>query len=104
MGAHYSSPAVICEVDEIIRREPVVDGYQHRAQLWHGVIRFELRVGVGGDVGDAITLPHSELLQRCRPPITALKEFVIGQTNFAVNHRLTRWIKFARAACEIQWC
>ena len=50
MSADHLRTAVIDDVVEVLRLQSIVDGYQHRAHLRHGVVALEVRMGVRGDV------------------------------------------------------
>ena len=55
---------MVDDVLEIVRRQPIVDRYQHGADLRDGVIRFQMRVGIGRDIGDPVAVPDAEGLKR----------------------------------------
>ena len=56
-------PRVRGDVDEVIRRQPVVDRHQDRTDLRHRIERLELLVSVGSDVGHAVAPAHTQRLQ-----------------------------------------
>src|ERR687888_1202339 len=90
------------DVGEIVRREAIVDWYERRADLRHGVERFELRVRVRRDVRHTVAGADAEPLQRRRPPVAALEELGIGQPQIAVDERLAVRIQRARPARELE--
>jgi hypothetical protein len=63
VGAHHTGAAVVDDVREVVRRQAIVDGNQHRTDLRNRVKRLELRVRVRRDVDDAVTLLDAERLQ-----------------------------------------
>ena len=89
MDAQNFGAGVRRDVDEILGREPVVDGHQHRADLRHRIERFELLACVGRDIGDTIALPDAHRLQRRRPAVAAREELLVGQAYVAVDNGLT---------------
>jgi hypothetical protein len=64
VGANDLGAAVIDDVCELIGDQSIVDRHQHRADLGHRVVRLQVCVRVGRDVGDPVSLPDAELLQR----------------------------------------
>ena len=88
MSADDFRAAVVDDVVEIVGDQAIVDRHQHRADLRHGVVRFQLRVRVRRDVGDAVALPHAQRLQRRRPAVAAIEELLIGEPQFAVDDGL----------------
>ena len=102
MDADDAGAAVVDDVGEVVGDEAVVDRHEHRAELRHGVERFELRVGVGRDVGDAIALAHAQALQRRGPAVAAVEELRVGEAQIAVDDGLAASVELAGAAHELQ--
>lgn len=63
MSTDDAGTAVLNDVGEVCGVEAVVDGYDDGADLGHRVIRFEVCVGVGCDVGHAVARANTEVLQ-----------------------------------------
>ena len=76
--ANDARAAVIDEVNEIVRGQAIVNRHQHRADLRHGIERFELRVGVRRDIGDAVARANPKLLQGRRPTIAPIEKLRVG--------------------------
>ncbi len=102
MRADRDRAAVIDDVFEVVGGEPEIDRHQHRADLRHGVERFEVPVRVGRDVGDAIAAPDAKPLQRARPSVAAGQEAFVGQAQRAIHNRFTLRVQLARPPGEIE--
>ena len=100
--AHDCCAAVIDEVSELVSRQAVVERHEHGADLWHGVERFQLRVGVGRNVGDAIAASDPERLQRGGPAIHPREELAVGPSSHPVYDRLAIVIEPPRAMHELE--
>src|SRR5437016_691097 len=59
-------------------------------------------MGIGGNVGDTVSLPHSQPLQGRRPAVAPLEELPIGQPQIIVDDGLSVWIETACAAGKLQ--
>ena len=92
--------AMVDDVVEIVGQQAIVDRHQHRADLRHGVVGFEMRVRIGGDVGDAIALPDAHRLQGRRPAVAALEELRVGQSQVAIDDGLAVGIEPTGASRE----
>ena len=95
--------AVIEEVLELLGRQAVVERHQHGADLRHGVERFQLRVGVGRNVGDAIARFDSERLQRGGPAIHPREELAVGPSSRPIYDCLAIVIEPPRSMHELEW-
>ena len=105
MSADDAGAAVLDDVSEILGGEPVVDRDQHRSQLRYRIKRLQLRMGVGGDVGDTVAAAHGHVpLQDRRPAVAAIKELLVGQPQIAIHDRLPVAIEHARPPRELQRC
>ena len=93
---------VLDDVGEVVWREAIVDRHDHRADLRHGVERFEHRVRIRRDIGNAIAGRHPEALQRAGPTIAAIEKLLVGEAGQAVDHGLTVSVKPAGSARELQ--
>ena len=82
--------------------EPLVERHEHGADLWHGVERFQLRVGVGRNVGDAIAASDPEPLQRGGPAIHPREELVVGPSSRPVYDRFAIVIEPSGAMHELE--
>src|SRR5205823_15013595 len=69
--------AVLNQIRKIVGGQPVVQRDQNGACLRHDVKRFQLRMGIGGDVSDAVGLFHTERLQRRRPRIASVEKLLV---------------------------
>ncbi len=88
MHAHDLRAAVVDEIDEVFRRQPIVEWNDHRADLRHGVILFEMVMRVQREGRHAIALLDSEHLERRGPAIAASAEFGVREADVAIYHRL----------------
>src|SRR2546422_10432089 len=86
------------DVREIVRCEAEVDGHDDTADLRDGIKRFEQGVGVGRDVGDAVTPSDAETLQRARPAVASIEELAVGVPRRAIDGRFVMRIEATRAA------
>ena len=62
MRADDLRAAMVDDVLKVAGQQAIVDRHQHRADLRHGVVGFEVRMRIRGDVGDAIALPDTHRL------------------------------------------
>src|SRR5206468_3300949 len=90
------------DVGEIAGREPVVDWHHNRADLRHRVERLQLRVRVRRDVGDAIARLDAEALQRRGPPVAAVEELLVAETQAAIDDGFAVPVQGPRPARELQ--
>ena len=102
VNADDAGAAVVDNVGEVVGGEAVVDGDEDRAELRDRVEGFELGMGVGRDVGDAIAFAHAHALQRRGPAVAAVAELLVGEAQIAVDDGLAASVEFAGAAHEIQ--
>ena len=102
VDADDAGAAVVDDVGEVVGGEAVVDGDEDRAELRDRVEGFELGMGVGRDVGDAIALAHAHALQRRGPAVAAVAELLVGEAQIAVDDGLAASVELAGAAHEIQ--
>ncbi len=102
MNADDAGAAVVDDVGEVVGGEAVVDGDEDRAELRNRVEGFELGMGVGRDVGDAVAFAHAHALQRRGPAVAAVEELFVGEAQIAVDDGLAASVEFAGAAHEIQ--
>jgi hypothetical protein len=102
VGADHGGPRVVHDVDEVLRRQPVVDRHQDGPDLRHGVEGFQLRVRVRRDRGHAVRLRHAQPLQRRGPAVAAIEELPVRQAKLAVDDRLAVSVQPARPAGEVQ--
>ena len=102
MGADDGGTAVVDDVAEVVRLEPVVHRHQHRAEHRDGVKAFEVRVGVGRDVGDAVALPHAGRLELCRPAAAAIEELCVRIPQRSIDERLAVAVETLRPAHELE--
>ena len=101
VSANDLRAAVVDDVLEIIRDQPIVDRHQDRADLRDRIVRFQVGVGVRGDVGHPIALADSEGLQRRRPAIAAVEELRIRQSQFPIDDRFALGVEPACASSEL---
>ena len=104
VGTDNRRPAVPDDVFDLAWLEPEVDRNQHRSNLWHGIERLELRVGIRREVGDAVALPHPQALQRGRPAIAAVKELPVGEPDRPVDDGLAVRVEGARPTLKLERC
>ncbi len=102
LDAEHRGTGVVDDVIEVGGRQPVVDRYQNRAELRHGVEGLQLGVSVRGDVGDPVAASHAKGLEAGRPAITAAQELLVGEAQLAIHHRLAIPVQPARAASELE--
>ena len=100
--ADDGSAAVLQDVAHLRGVEPEVDRHEHRADLRHAVERLQVGGGVRRDVGDAVSLADTELLERGRPAVAALEELRVGESAPAVDNGLAPAVQAARAAHELE--
>ena len=79
MRANDPRAAVVDDICEVFGGQPVVDRHQHRADLRHGVERFELSVRVRRDIGHPVAGRDIQLLQGVRPAVATIKELRIAE-------------------------
>ncbi len=91
---------MVDDVLEVVRQQAVVDRHQHRADLRHRVVGFQVRVRVGGDVGDPVAVSDAERLQRRRPAVAPLEELAVGEPHLAVDDGLAVGVQPARTPGE----
>src|SRR2546429_9073178 len=96
-------PGMVDDVGEIVGRQPVVDGYQHGANLRHGVKRLELLVDVRCDVGDPVALANAHPLERGRPAVAAVEELLVAEPEVTVDYRLTLRMQPSSPPHELDW-
>ena len=96
--------AMLEDVLDLGRRQPEVDGDQHRPDLRRSIERFEVLVRVGRYVADTVALRHTQTLERRRPAVAALEELLVGISCRTVDHGFPLGIQAPRAAHELQWC
>src|SRR5882672_9147128 len=101
MSANDFSATVIDQVNEIVRRQPIIDGYQDRANLRDGIKGFQLGVRVRRNVSHSIPSGHAELLQNRRPAITSIEEFFVSQPQIAIHHGFAIAIELPRAPRKV---
>ena len=101
VGADHRRPAMVDDVLEILRQQPVVDRHQHRADLRHRVVAFQMGMRVRRDIGDPVALAHAHSLQRRGPTVAAVQEFRIGEAQIAIDDRFLVAIKPPRPPCEL---
>src|SRR5579859_7737140 len=89
MRAHDLRTAVRNQVAEVVGDQSIIERHEHGADLRYRVERLELRVDVGGDVGDAIAFPDARALQPSRPSIAAIPELRVGEAKAPVDERGT---------------
>src|SRR5205085_7773318 len=68
---------VLNQIRKIVGGQPIVQRDQNGADLRHGVKRFQLRMGIGGDVSDAVAFFHTERLQRRRPRVAPIEKLLV---------------------------
>src|SRR5699024_7469389 len=100
--AQHLGAGVVDDVDEVVGGQPEVHRDQDRAELRHGVEGLQLRVCVGGDVGDTVALHDAHGLQGRGPAVTAVEELLVGQTKIPIDHRFPSWVQTAGTASELQ--
>ena len=93
--------AVVDDVLEVIREQPIIDRHQYRADLRDRIIRLQMGVRVRGDVGHPIALSDSEGLQRRRPAIAAFQELCVGQSQIPIDDRFALGVEPACASSEL---
>jgi hypothetical protein len=91
-------------VDEIIRRQPVIDRHDDRPELRYGVELLELLMRVGCDCRNPVAFGDAQLRERGAPAVTPLAELGIREANIAVDHGLAPAMQFACAAREFERC
>jgi hypothetical protein len=102
VDADDAGAAVVDDVGEVVGGKAVVDGDENRAKLRDRVEGFELGMGVGRDVGDAVTFAHTNTLQRRGPAVAAVAELLVGEAQIAVDDGLAASVELAGTAHEIQ--
>src|SRR4029079_5844635 len=100
--AKHLRPGMVGDVNEVVRREPEVDGHQHRSHLRHCVERLELLMHIPRDIGDPVALHHPHRLQRRRPPIAPVEELLVGQSQITIDHPQPTSIQLARTPGELE--
>ncbi|MHC2407966.1 hypothetical protein ACVJGC_000557 [Bradyrhizobium diazoefficiens] len=69
---------VVDDVDELLGKQPRIDGVQHIAHARRGVEHLEMAVGIPGQRADAVALLHAETLQGQRHALDAWESVRIG--------------------------
>ena len=107
MRAQDLAAAVVREVDEVVRDQPVVHRHDDRAQLRHRVILLEVLMRVGCQRCYAVALLHAQLRQCRRPSVATLAERFVRQSQITIDHGFARSMELACATQEIErgeWC
>src|SRR5580765_7365733 len=102
MSTHDSGAAMVDEIDEVVRRQPIVQWNKDRADLRDCIKGFELRMGVGCDVSYPVTLLYTQRLQGRRPAVTTVEELTVTQPQIAIDHSLPFGIEPAGTTCKFQ--
>ena len=85
VDADHPCAAVVNDVPEICRLQPEVDGHEHRSYLGNRMEGLELRMGIGRDVGDPVSLADPEPLKRRRPPIATRQKLPVRKPQVTVD-------------------
>ena len=93
---------MINKVNEVVRGQAIVQRHKDTADSRHRIEGLELRMGVGRDVGHAITGLDSQRLQGGGPTIAAVEELGIRQAKDTIDHGLTVGVKGARAPGKLE--
>lgn len=102
MGADHCRTAVVDNVFEIVRAEPIINWHWDRTDLWYRVVAFQMSVRVRGDVVDyTITSMDSEGSERRGPAVATLEELPIVQRQRPIDNRLTTGVEPPRAPCKL---
>ncbi len=104
MSTHYARAAVLYEISKVIGRKPEINRNQDRADLQDRIERLQLRVDVGSNVSDAVSLAHSKSLQGRRPTVAALEKLSVGEAQIVVDDGFAAGIQPPCATSKLQRC
>ena len=102
MDTEHLRTAVACHIDEVVGREPVVHRHDHGAPLRDRIELLEVLVSIRCNGRDAIALADPESRERGGPPVAALAELAVRESNVAVDDGFAAAMQFSRATCELQ--
>jgi len=75
LSTHDPRTAVVDQIDEVIRCQPIIDRHQHGRSEVSRNTPPGARVEIGCDVGDSVTLSDPHTLKCRGPKIAAVEEF-----------------------------
>src|SRR5579859_4977177 len=104
MNAQHDGAAMRGHINEVLGRQPVIDGHDDRSELRYCVELLEMLMRVGRDGRNPVALAHPQLGKRGAPPVATPAELLIGEAQIAVDDGLAPAMQFARAAHEFQGC
>ena len=84
---HRLHAGVVDDVRMVLRRQPVVQRHQDRADARGGVEALQEKMGVGAEDADPVSLPDAEPRQRVGQPPDPFRVFGVGIAPVAVHDR-----------------